>query len=207
MTKEEVETLHWNESEIQELCKQVKQNLTPKRYKHSLGVAQTAKELALHYGADPEQAYIAGLVHDYAKNMKKTELIALAEKEGLLTDPIEKELPEVLHATVGAWRLPRETKVQDPEILQAVARHTLGDFNMTLLDKILFVADIVEPNRDTPHLEKERRIAFQNLERAMLRSLDSTIQYCVEIGRLLHPRSVALRNQYIREFKSLEIKK
>ncbi len=196
--------MHVTKQEIETLKQQLKQQLKPKRYQHSLGVADTARALAAHYGADMEKAYIAGLVHDYAKSMKKQEQIALAEREGLLTDPIERELPEVLHAVVGAWRLPRETVVNDPEILQAVARHTLGAPDMTLLDKIIFVADIVEPNRKTPYLEQERRIAFENLDLAVLRSLDSTICYCVEIGRLLHPQSIALRNRYLRQLQPAE---
>ena len=96
--------------------------------------------------------------------------------------------------------------MDDPEILQAVARHTLGAADMTLLDKIIFVADIVEPNRKTPDLAEERRIAFENLDLAVLHSLDSTICYCVEIGRLLHPRSIALRNQYLRMVKAADKK-
>ncbi len=199
--KRKKDTLNITKKEMQALNQHLQQILTPKRYQHSLGVAQTAKELAIHYGCDENQAYLAGLVHDYAKNMKKSELIAIAERENLMTDPIEKELPEVLHAVVGAWLLPRETPVRDPDILQAVARHTLGDLHMSLLDKILFVADIIEPNRQTPHLEEERNMAFQNLDQAILRSLESTIRYCLEIGRLLHPRSILLRNDYIRKLK------
>ena len=194
-------TLHLTDKEIHVLCEQLQGVLSAKRYKHSLGVADTARELALQYGADPGQAYLAGLVHDYAKNMKKSDLIAIAQREHLITDPVELELTEVLHAPVGAYLLPRETQINDPEILQAVARHTLGDLNMTLLDKIIFVADIVEPNRNTPHLEKERKIAFENLDKAVLRSLESTICYCIEIGRKIHPKSVMLRNHYISMLK------
>ena len=193
-----------DKEEMKALRRRLKESLSEKRYRHSIGVAETARDLALHYGCDPEQAYLAGLVHDYAKSMKKSELVEIAERENLLRDPIEKELTEVLHGPVGAWRLPRETTVNDPEILEAVANHTLGAVRMTLLDKIIFVADIVEPNRSTPDLEKEREIAFQDLDRAILRSLDSTIRYCLEIGRLLHPDSVFLRNEYIRLLREKE---
>lgn len=193
-----------DKQEMKELRQRLKEILSEKRYRHSIGVAETARDLALHYGYDPEKAYLAGLVHDYAKGMKKSELLEIAEREHLMRHPIEKELTEVLHAPVGAWLLPRETKINDPEILQAVANHTLGAASMTLLDKIIFTADIIEPNRPTPDLEKERKIAFQSLDRAILRSLDSTIRYCLEIGRLLHPDSVFLRNEYIRLLQETE---
>ena len=171
--------------------------LSQKKYLHSLGVADTAKELAEHYGYDPDKAYLTGLLHDYAKKMSAHELIEIAQKHELTEDMLELNMMEVLHAPVGAYLVEQELKVYDPEILQAIRRHTLGATDMSLLDEIIYVADMIEPNRSFPELLAYRKAAFENLALGVVMGVNSSIVSCLEKNKLIHPRSLNMRNQYI----------
>lgn len=172
--------------------------LSKHRFKHSLQVAEAARELADNYQQGGEKAYLTGLLHDYAKGMSSEELLDLAEKHGLLEDEVEKQVPDLLHAPVGAWLVREELNIDDESILHAIKVHTLGDLYMSELDKIIYLADMIEPGRDYPGRERLRGLAFRNLDEAMLLGLDSTIRYCLEQNRILHPRTVAVRNHYLR---------
>ncbi|MDO4540461.1 MAG: bis(5'-nucleosyl)-tetraphosphatase (symmetrical) YqeK [Syntrophomonadaceae bacterium] len=171
--------------------------LSAHRWQHSLNVAATARQLALGHGQDPELAERAGLLHDYAKGMPDAELLSIARAQGLLTDPVEEALPDLLHAPVGAHLLATELGVTDARLLSAVRHHTMGSPDMSPLDQIIFLADMIEPGRHYPQQQLLIRAAHENLERAMLAALDSTIEYCLRRGRLLHPRTVHVRNCYL----------
>lgn len=185
----------------QDIIKILRDRLSPQRLQHSLDVADAARELAQTYGSDPDKAYITGLLHDYAKGMSGTELLAIAGKELLLEDETENLVPDLLHAKVGAYLLKTELGINDPEILQAVKVHTLGSLDMSLLDKIIFLADMVEPGRDYPGMERLQCLAGRDIDRAMLFALDSTIRYCLEQNRILHPRTIKVRNKFLDNIK------
>ncbi len=180
----------------------IKTRLSGHRYRHCLAVAQTARDLAQLYGVDGDKAYLTGILHDYAKNLTDSELLAIAGPDEQIADATEKKMPELLHAPVGACLLTRELAIEDQEILEAVKSHTLGAMNMSPLAKIIFLADMIEPNRDMyPDLERLRQMARCNLDEAMLLGLDSSIRYCLDRRVMLHPRTVAVRNTFLQKIK------
>jgi len=176
----------------------IKFKLSKRRFEHSVAVAREAREMAASFGADEEKAYLAGILHDYAKGISGPELLAIARENGLLTDDIEVSVPDLLHAPVGAYLLQKELGITDAEILAAVSKHTLGDYEMSTLDKIIFLADMIEPGRDYPGIERLSCLAGRNLDRAMVYGMDLTIRYCLERGRLIHPKTVRVRNRFLR---------
>jgi predicted HD superfamily hydrolase involved in NAD metabolism len=181
-----------------EAIQMISARLSPRRLQHSLMVAETARELACDHGADATKAYLIGILHDYAKNLPAEELLAIATAGGLVGHEIEILLPGLLHAPVGAYLLVRDLKIEDQEILQAVRVHTLGSTNMSVMDKIIFLADMIEPSRKAyPDLERLRQLCPLDLDQAMLLGLESTIRYCLERGTLLHPRTVEARNTFL----------
>lgn len=179
--------------------------LSRQRFKHSVQVADVARELARHYQLDEEKAYLIGLLHDYAKGIPGDELITIAEGNGLLENAVERLIPDLLHAPVGAWLLENELDINDPEIINAVKYHTLGSMTMSDMDKVIFLADMIEPGRDYPGREKLKSLALRNLDRAMLLGLDSTIRYCLDQNRVLHPRTIEVRNNYLKTIMKSEI--
>ena len=183
--------------DIEALMAILQSRLKPVRWQHSLEVARMAVQLARHYGEDVELAEVAGLLHDYAKDLNKEELLAIAEQQELFTDLVEMKLPGLLHAPVGAWLIQQDLQIYDQRILNAVWRHTMGAIDMSPLDQIIFLADMIEPGRNYPQQERLYALAFQNLDQAMLQALDSTIQYCLERRQLLHPRTIYVRNYYL----------
>ncbi len=176
----------------------IKTKLSTNRYQHSFNVADVAKKLAKQFGVDEEIAYIAGLLHDYAKGLPATELLKIAEENQLIEDDIEYLIPDILHAKVGAFLLEQENIAKEPEILNAIAYHTLGAKDMSDLDKIIFLADMIEPGRDYPAMQRLQCLAARNLDEAMLFGLESTIKYCIEKGRLIHPRTIMVRNIFLK---------
>ena len=178
--------------------------LSPRRLEHSLEVAKVAGELAEIFGVDPGQAYHTGLLHDYAKGIAASDLLLIAREHGLIEDDTETQVPDLLHAPVGAFLLQTELGIDDPAVLEAVRVHTLGSLTMSTLDKIIFLADMIEPGRDYPGMERLDCLARRNLDRAMLYGLDATIHYCLEKSRILHPRTIMVRNYYLNILKVLE---
>jgi predicted HD superfamily hydrolase involved in NAD metabolism len=170
--------------------------LSADKYKHSLGVADTARQLAQHYCIDENKAYLAGLVHDYAKNLPPETLKALAETHDLYTDPWEHVIPEILHAPAGAFLVEQDLGIHDADILQAVRYHSVGAEQMSRLDEIIFVADMIEPNREYEDLPRLRREAYADLTACMLTAVDYSLRHCLETGKLIHPRSISVHNHY-----------
>jgi len=189
----------FNQDEAEQI---VKTRLSTHRFQHCLGVARAARDLAQLYGVDDEKAYLTGILHDYAKNLTAAQLLLVAGQGEQIADEAEKQIPELLHAPVGAYLLAEELGIKDKEILEAVKAHTLGSMTMNSLAKIIFLADMTEPNRDMyPELEHLRQLSRHNLDEAMLLGLESTIRYCLDEGRLLHPRTVEVRNMFLHKIK------
>lgn len=169
--------------------------LSNKRLEHSLAVSATAACLAELYGANRRQAAMAGLLHDCARALPDGKLLTIARENNVPVDEVEEAKPVLLHAPVGALLARRQFDVQDQVILQAIALHTVGDTVMNLLDKILFVADKIEPRRKFPGVDELRQLASQNLDRALLSCFDYAILQAVRRGELIHPRAVQSRNR------------
>ncbi len=170
------------------LRKQMEKVQDEKRYEHTLGVAFTAASLAMRYGADVKQAQVAGLLHDCAKCMTNEERLSICKKNKLEVTPVEKANPFLLHAKVGAFLAKEKYGIQDEEILSAVRCHTTGRPNMTLLEKIVFTADYIEPSRKTaPNLDEVRTMAFQNLDIALCKILSDTLNYLDTVDQEIDP--------------------
>lgn len=163
---------------IQEIDKYLRKSLEKKRYTHTLGVANTAACLAMRYGADVNKAYLAGLLHDNAKCISTKKKISICQKAGLPVSKIEEKNPELLHSKVGSYLANKKFKVEDSDILNSIYYHTTGRPDMSLLEKIIFVADYIEPNRKIiAGLEETRSMAFQNLDHALFLILKNTLAY------------------------------
>ena len=172
----------------------LKEALKPKRYQHSLGVAKTAKKLAEKYGADPEKAYTAGLLHDCAKLPIFNDQMKLAERYEMKFDDITMKCPAVIHAPLGARHAREAYGIDDREILDAIEFHTVGRANMTLLDKIIYVADMIEPTRDFRGVEKLRRLADKDIDRALIACLKQSIAHNAKKESVIHPNTLEAWN-------------
>jgi predicted HD superfamily hydrolase involved in NAD metabolism len=184
----------WSEDKIK---KYLKENLNEKRYIHSIMVSETAEKLASVYGADSSKARLSGLVHDSAKNLRNGDLINLAKLEGLEIDDVSLNTPQLLHGIAGAV-IARETMgIEDEDIFNAVRYHTTGRINMSLLEKIIYISDYVEPSRSFPGVEALRELVSVNLDKALLKAFDVTIEFVISKGELLHKDTIEARNYLI----------
>jgi predicted HD superfamily hydrolase involved in NAD metabolism len=168
---------------------------------HSINVMETSIELAEKYGADAEKAGLAGLLHDCARDVKNEDVLGLCQKYGVRTDEITREYPGLLHGQLGACLARDLYGAEDPEVLEAIACHTMGRSGMPLISRIVFLADYIEPARHFPGVEEIRRTADESLEKAMLMGIDNTIGYILEKGQPLHPDTVITRNWVLTELK------
>ena len=162
-----------------EKCRKLlKESISSKRYIHSIGVSNTAACLAMRYGYDCRNSYLAGLLHDCAKGMSGAELLDAAAKAGLEVSEIEEENPELLHSKVGSIIAKEKYKIDDEEILSAIYYHTTGRPGMTLNEKIIFVADYIEPNRtNLSELDKIRAVAFSDIDKAIAMMCRNTLDH------------------------------
>ncbi|TYQ15933.1 UNVERIFIED_CONTAM: putative HD superfamily hydrolase involved in NAD metabolism [Acetivibrio alkalicellulosi] len=183
----------------EEIKLKLKECISEKRYIHSLNVMDTAIELALRYGQDEEKAAIAGLLHDCAKDIGIDEIFTICEKHKLNVNEVEMLQPKLLHGPVGAVVAMEEFNVHDEDILNAIRYHTLGRENMTILEKIVFIADYIEPGRDFIGIEEVREIAFEDLDKTMIISIDNIISHIIAKGVLIHPIAIDTRNDIIKK--------
>ena len=176
---------------------EVAQSLSSKRWHHTLSVAETAEGLAVLHGADPVLARVAGLLHDYAREMAPDALLRTALHNGLEIDPVEACEPLLLHGKVGAVMARERFGLTDPDLLAAIAQHITGAPGMTLLAAVVFLADFIEPGRPYPASAHARSAAQSNLKQALLITFDAVMSYVIAHGYLLHPWSVAARNELL----------
>lgn len=175
-------------------------NVPESRLQHVLRVEQMAIALAKDHSLDTDKAAQAGLMHDLAKYFKPQMLLEIARREGLLLDPVDELTPHLLHAEVGAIVARDQFGIQDPEILEAIANHTLGRPGMSALSCVVFLADSLEPGRgNTPTLNILRHTSRQNLPRAVWMSCDDSIKHLTASRRLIHPRVLLTRNWFLQQ--------
>lgn len=180
-----MEATYLHKSEIEEKLRK-KQN--EKRFRHTIGVQYTSVCLAMCYGADLEKASMAGLLHDCAKHISNEELLRRCRKHELAVTEAEEQNPFLLHAKYGAWLAKHKYGIGDSEILDAITYHTTGRPAMTLLEKIVFTADYIEPSRNqAPNLDELRRLAFRNLDEAVWRISEQTLDYLKSGGGTIDP--------------------
>ena len=175
----------------------LKKVLNEKRYKHSIGVAEEAKRLASFYGADTDKAYTAGLLHDCAKCYSGGEQIELCEKKGVMLDRATLDCPAAIHGFLGAEIVRTEYGIDDTDILNAIRYHTVGRAGMTLLEKIVYIADMTEEGRDFDGVDELRAALKKDLDEAVLRSVRQ--QFMLQYSRLgvIHPNMIYMWNDLI----------
>ena len=170
------------------------------RLQHILRVEQMATELAEWHSLDVERAAQAAFMHDLAKCFKPQQLLEVARKEGWDLDPVEVATPHLLHAEVGAVVARDHFGVDDPEVLEAIRNHTLGNPGMSDLSCVVFLADTLEPGRgNTPELENLRQISRKNLDQAVFLTCDYSLRYLLSSNKPIHPRAVLTRNWFLQK--------
>ena len=179
------------------LINELKTSLSSHRFNHTVGVAQSAVQLAALYGADPKKAETAAFLHDTARELDSHKMIKKCEQYGIVIDEIELHVPDLLHGKVGAFIAEEAYGITDPEILDAVKYHTTGRKNMSLMDKIIFIADMIEPGRQFPGVDLLRQKALEDLNQALVAGLNSTIRFVLEKGMLIHPNSIEARKSLL----------
>lgn len=183
---------------IDEMRRTLQSRLKTSRFAHSIGVADTAVKLAKRFNVDVDKAYVAGLLHDCAREFENDELPAEAVKRGIEIGEVERSMPLLLHSYIGAKMAAEIYGVDDTEIAQAIWRHTVGSRNMTKLDKIIYFADMIEPHRDYPGVDKLRQLAQSaELDEMVLTGLSESIIFVVQKNSLIHPDTVAARNDLL----------
>lgn len=166
------------EINLRKIRKAMEKNLDAKRFEHTVGVEYTAAALAMRYDASVHSARVAGLLHDCAKCLSDEKRLSICEKHNISMTEVERRNPFLLHAKVGSFLAMEEYQVEDVEIIHAILNHTTGRPGMSLLEKIIFIADYIEPGRkQAPNLTEIRKMAFIDLDKALLMILEDTMAY------------------------------
>lgn len=180
----------------------VKEHLTEHRYQHTIGVMETAILLARQYAVDEKKAEIAAIFHDYAKFRPKEEMkqIILAEK---MAPELLQYNSELWHAPVGAFLVEKEVGIADMEILNAIKYHTSGRVGMSILEKIIYLADYIEPGRQFPGVEEVRELAKKDLQLALIRAVQNTISFLMNKNQPIFPDTFHTYNDLIANRRTL----
>ena len=173
---------------------EIKKHLTPSRFYHSLNVAYEAYRLAGIYKADREKAFTAGLLHDIMKDTPKQEQLKIITDDGIILTHTEKSSTKTWHQLSGAVYIKKYLGVKDEDIISAVRYHTTGRENMTLLEKVVYIADYISADRRYPGVERMREKAYRSLDEAMLEGLQFTVIENVKKGFPIHEDSVKAYN-------------
>ena len=169
---------------LEEIQASLQEKLKASRYQHTLGVVQTAEQLALRYGCDLTNARCAALLHDCAKCIDEDEQIQICEKYGISLSKAEYDNHALIHAKSGAVIAKEVYGVTNEEVLHAIKYHTTGCAGMSLLDKIIYISDYIEPGRDkAPRLDIIRKEAFEDIDRALFYILEDTVSYLKKSGK------------------------
>jgi len=184
-------------SQFDKFDKVMKKRLKKSRYKHTLGVVDTAKKLARRHGVKVESAATAALLHDYGKYVDKKHLLEYAKKYGITVDEVVVDSPELLHGEVGAELVCVDLGVCDEDILNAIRYHTYGRRGMSKLEKIIYIADAIEPGRDYPGVDDLRKLANEDLDLALKKALSDSIKFVIDKGHSLHYNTIKLWNDLV----------
>lgn len=185
--------------EISKIKEDLKNTLSEYRYNHSLRVAEEAQKLARCYNIDEQKAYLAGLVHDIAKEYSEEENKQIVEKYNLSNELLQKENKKNLHADIGFIIAKEQYKLPD-EICNAIKYHTFGDVNMSLLDIIIFVADKIEPGKKYDGIEEERKLAYIDIKKSMIMCIENKIKKLTRENKYINPRTIEVLN-YLKNSK------
>ncbi|UUZ85455.1 bis(5'-nucleosyl)-tetraphosphatase (symmetrical) YqeK [Paenibacillus sp. P26] len=187
----------------EELIESVRSQMPAKRWEHTEGVMATAVLLAKRYGADPVKAELAAILHDVCKYWPVEEQARVIRENGLPQDLLDYD-KELWHAHAGAFVARNRYGIDDEEVLDAIRYHTSGRERMTPLDKVVCLADYIEPGRDFPGVHNIREIAEHSLEGALVAGFDGTIRFLLDKGRRIYPLTVLSRNGLLTELQQRE---
>jgi len=183
--------------DILKIQEQLRKKQSGFRFMHTLGVQYTATCLAMNYGADIYKAELAGLLHDCAKHLNDSKKIEICKDNNIPISNVEYHNPFLLHAKVGAVYAKVKYDVRDNDILMAIRYHTTGRSEMSLLEKLVFVADYIEPYRkDSPNLYELRQLSFKDLDKTVLLILKQTLEYLNNVGREIDESTITTYNYY-----------
>ncbi len=182
---------------IDEMKKILEASIPTKRYRHSLAVYETALKLAEAHGLPAGKIAVAALLHDCGRVVSSGKSAQEARKLGLEVPPLEEAQPILLHAILGVYYARETYGVDDGEILEGIRYHTTGVAGMSDLAKVVYLADMIEPGRDFDGVEELRKLAFRNLDKAMLKAYANTIGYLLDSGLLIHPDCIDGYNELL----------
>ncbi|KRF11228.1 bis(5'-nucleosyl)-tetraphosphatase (symmetrical) YqeK [Paenibacillus sp. Soil787] len=185
----------------EELITAVKEQMPERRWLHTLGVMETSIILAKRFGGDPVKAELAAILHDYCKYWPIQEQAKIIRENGLPQDLLDYE-KELWHSHAGAFIAKEQFGIHDEEILDAIRYHTSGRVQMTLMDKIVCLADYMEPGRDFPGVDLIRELAKRSLEKALVAGFDSTISFLIAKGKRIYPLTILTRNDLITQLNT-----
>lgn len=184
----------------EKLMEAVRPQMPEKRWKHTLGVMETSIQLAQQYGADPVAAEQAAILHDVAKYWSVGAMEEAIREEGLHTEVLQYD-KELWHAHAGAYVACRDYGIENHEIQDAIRYHTSGRVGMTLLEKVVWLADLIEPGRRFPGVEEIRLLAERDLSGALVAGFDTTLRFLLEQRKTIYPLTVLARNALLAEHK------
>ncbi|MFH1617281.1 MAG: bis(5'-nucleosyl)-tetraphosphatase (symmetrical) YqeK [Candidatus Margulisiibacteriota bacterium] len=180
-----------------DLREKLRSRLSPERFAHSERVAEEAVSLAEHYGLDTKKAELAGLLHDCSRFLDRKGMLARARELGFDISALEEFEPKLLHAKLSAFFCREEYGVSVPEILSAVSKHTLGSVDMSGLDKVVYLADHIESERDYSGVHRIRELAYKDMDEAIICSCASMISSLLEKGLPVSEEGVRTRNEFL----------
>lgn len=181
----------------------LKNNISHKRYVHSLNVSATAVKLAELYNCDAVKTEIAGLVHDCVRESGIEIMFNYLAKENIAADDLTLSVKELLHGPAAIHLCRKVFGIEDEEILNAVRYHTTGKENMSLLEKIIYLSDFIEPARSFDGVEELRRAAAKNLDKALLLAYNSSIKYIISKNGLIHMNTILARNYVLKQLQNI----
>lgn len=186
---------------LEKIKRNLRYKLTTKRYEHTLGVYETALDLATLYRVDTYKVSVAALLHDCAKDLSEEYMKELLSKHNIKLSFVEENNKSLWHALLGAVMAEKEYGITDEEILSAIRVHTTGNEKMSTIDKIIYIADYIEPSRNFEGIEELRALAWQNLDQALLKAYNITISYILTKGLMLDLKTVSSRNRLLHSLK------
>ncbi|MBR4667901.1 MAG: bis(5'-nucleosyl)-tetraphosphatase (symmetrical) YqeK [Butyrivibrio sp.] len=186
----------------QKLRKELEKQLKPDRFDHTLGVAYTSASMAFVYGVDVQKALIAGMLHDCAKCMSHEEQVKICEKNKIDISDVERRNHSLLHAKVGMYLAKTKYEIEDSDILNAIRWHTTGREDMSLLEKIVYIADFIEPNRkNLEDMDIIRKEAFTDIDRCLAHILHNSVIYLKTINKECDDATMKAYEYYKKYYK------
>ena len=182
---------------VEEIKEYLKENLKESRYIHTLGVCETAIKLAELNGVSKEKAKIAALAHDVAKNLSKEEMLDIINKNNIVLSKVEKENMNLWHSIIAPVVAKERLGILDEEILDAVRWHTTGNEDMSIMAKIIYIADMIEPGRSFEGLEEIRTETFKNLDRGVYLGITHSIKFLLSKNLLIDENTIKARNSFL----------